>query len=30
LPYRVDVIDYNKVSKEFQKIIDENNEKIFG
>jgi predicted nucleotidyltransferase len=30
LPYRVDIIDYNKASKEFQKIIDTNNEKIYG
>jgi predicted nucleotidyltransferase len=30
LPYRVDVVDYNKASKEFQKIIDNDNEKIYG
>jgi predicted nucleotidyltransferase len=30
LSYRVDIIDYNRASKEFQKIIDSNNEKIFG
>ncbi|MDR3292000.1 MAG: nucleotidyltransferase domain-containing protein [Methanobrevibacter sp.] len=30
LPYKVDVIDYNTTSKEFQKIIDNNNEKIYG
>jgi predicted nucleotidyltransferase len=29
LPYRVDLVDYNKVSQEFQKIIDEKNEKIY-
>jgi len=28
LPYRIDIINYKKVSKEFQKIIDANNEKI--
>jgi len=28
LPYRVDIVDYNKTSKEFQKIIDRNNQKI--
>jgi predicted nucleotidyltransferase len=30
LPYRVDVVNYNRASKEFKKIIDNNNEKIFG
>ncbi|KZX09990.1 nucleotidyltransferase family protein [Methanobrevibacter filiformis] len=30
LPYRVDIVDYNKTSKEFQKIIDKNNKKIYG
>jgi predicted nucleotidyltransferase len=30
LPYRVDVVEYTKASKEFQKIIDTNNVKIFG
>ena len=30
LPYRVDIIDYNRVSKEFKKLIDDNNEKIYG
>ncbi|GAA5819441.1 MAG: nucleotidyltransferase domain-containing protein [Methanobrevibacter sp. CfCl-M3] len=30
LPYRVDIVDYNKTSKEFQKIIDKNNQKIYG
>ncbi|MDR3223754.1 MAG: nucleotidyltransferase domain-containing protein [Methanobrevibacter sp.] len=30
LPYRVDVVDYNRASKEFQKIINTNNKKIYG
>jgi hypothetical protein len=30
LLYRVYIIDYNRASKEFQKIIDSNNEKIYG
>ena len=30
LPYRVDIVDYNKTSKEFKKIIDAENEKIYG
>ena len=29
LPYRVDIIDYNRASEEFKKIIDEENEKIY-
>ena len=30
LPYRVDVIDYINVSKEFQEIIDSDNKRIWG
>jgi len=30
LPYKVDIVNYNKTSKEFQEIIDKNNKKIFG
>ena len=30
LPYRVDIIDYNRVSKEFKKLIDDENGKIYG
>ncbi|MDR3291994.1 MAG: nucleotidyltransferase domain-containing protein [Methanobrevibacter sp.] len=30
LPYRVDIVDYNRASKEFQKIINNNKEKIHG
>ncbi|KZX14221.1 nucleotidyltransferase family protein [Methanobrevibacter filiformis] len=29
LPYKVDVVDYNEASKEFKKIIDEKNKKIW-
>ncbi|MDR0911539.1 MAG: nucleotidyltransferase domain-containing protein [Methanobrevibacter sp.] len=29
LPYRVDVVDYNKSSQIFKNIIDNNNQKIF-
>ncbi|KZX12144.1 nucleotidyltransferase domain-containing protein [Methanobrevibacter curvatus] len=29
LPYKVDLVDYNKASEDFQKIIDENNKKIY-
>lgn len=30
LPYRVDIVDYNRVSEEFKKIIDDENEKIYS
>ena len=30
LPYRVDIVDYNRASAEFKKIIDDKNEKIYG
>ena len=30
LPYRVDVVDYNAVSPEFQAVINMGNEKIFS
>ncbi|MDR2623040.1 MAG: nucleotidyltransferase domain-containing protein [Methanobrevibacter sp.] len=30
LPYRVDVLNYKRAPKEFQEIIDANNEKIYG
>ncbi|GAA5818294.1 MAG: nucleotidyltransferase domain-containing protein [Methanobrevibacter sp. CfCl-M3] len=30
LPYNVDVVDYNRASENFQKIIDSNSKKIFG
>jgi len=30
LPYRVDVVDYNNTSKEFQEIIDKSKKKIYG
>ena len=30
LPYRIDIVNYKRASKEFQKIINENNEKIYG
>ena len=29
LPYRVDIVDYNRVSKGFKKIIDDKNKKIY-
>lgn len=29
LPYKVDIVDYNRISEEFQKIIDKNNKKIY-
>jgi len=29
LPYRVDIVDYQAVSKEFRAIIDRGNERIF-
>jgi len=30
LPYRVDIVNYKRASKKFQKIIDSNNKKIYG
>jgi len=30
LPYRVDIVDYKRVSKEFKKLIDDKNQKIYG
>ena len=30
LPYRVDVVNYNRASEKFQRIIDSDNKKIFG
>jgi len=30
LPYRIDIINYKRASKEFQHIIDANNQKIHG
>jgi len=30
LPYRVDIVNYKRASKEFQQIIDAANEKIYG
>jgi predicted nucleotidyltransferase len=30
LPYRVDIVDYNRTSEDFKIIIDENNQKIYG